>query len=280
MADEAGSQKGVKKAVACVKLLLKRPDTNNKDKKRGEDAKLQKCGRLFTCFALLLAFVGEPILFIRAYVSDPLWLFYLRAFCIAPALWAALLIVWTHTTKDREFLARMTAEASRDEEANDSNMPWDVAHTHLRYNARRMRADAGMSLTIILVAIIIGLLFYAFADTLIRLLEGGKTPSPDQTWASLAARIAIGGLLIFLVQVLAGIYRYSIRMAAFYEGRAAALLIARNEGGVTVGVLKELVDWLAGDKVKFDTGPKTPIEVVAEVAKSVAESTAEALKKD
>jgi hypothetical protein len=240
---------------------------------------------LVTAIATLAAIGVTPVL-----LSVCWWRSCLTATVLMLLGSATLLHVHAWRARDRAFLARMTAESSETEKASDWTMPWNVAHTHLRYNARRMRSDAGLSLSIILVSIIIGLLFFSFADKLTSpVLVDGTLPSTGEgkSWfqgavsiTSLIARLAIGGLLIFLVQVLAGIYRYSIRMAAFYEGRAAALLIGKNEpDGVPLGALKHLVDWLAGDKVEFDNVPKAPTELLAEVATSVATATANAIGK-
>jgi predicted PurR-regulated permease PerM len=45
---------------------------------------------------------------------------------------------------------------------------------------------------------------------------------------SMITRISAGIILIFLVQILAKMYRYNVRLATFYESRANALNLAAN----------------------------------------------------
>ena len=78
-------------------------------------------------------------------------------------------------------------------------------------------------------------------------------------------RIAVGVLLVFLVQILVGVWRYSSRMAAFYQGRADALLISSVRPKVP---LKEIVDWFAGDKIPMEKPAKSPTERVLEARRS------------
>ena len=197
----------------------------------------------------------------------------------ASALAAVVVLVRTGRMRDWRFLDLMTSElpATFENKAKVATggsrevLDWSKPQTHLRFNARRMRSNASLALGIMLAAVVIALLFYALADKL------AHTADPATDWkATLAARVGVGALMVFAVQILANIYRYSIRMAAFYEGRAAALMLSRDTDGKITDLrpMKEFVDWFAGDKVEFDKIPKAPTELLAEVAKAAAEGAA------
>jgi hypothetical protein len=74
---------------------------------------------------------------------------------------------------------------------------------------------------------------------------------------------------LFLVQILVTLYRYNIRAAAFYDGRADALLLARSED-LELGKLVELFTPTALD---FGKMPATPLHSALDVAKSALKST-------
>lgn len=42
-------------------------------------------------------------------------------------------------------------------------------------------------------------------------------------------RLGVVGFIIFFIALLVGLYRYNIRLAAFYDGRADALSLGRPE---------------------------------------------------
>jgi hypothetical protein len=73
-------------------------------------------------------------------------------------------------------------------------------------------------------------------------------------------------LLIFLVQILVTLYRYSSRLAAFYDSRADALQLCRlgafDSAEASVGLL-------APDKLDFGKTPRSPIENAVELAQEI-----------
>lgn len=148
-------------------------------------------------------------------------------------------------------------------------LDWSEPATHLRFNARRMRENASFALTTILIVAVIALGFYSLAD---RLVISPNTESERMT--TFAARIGVGVILIFTTQVLANIYRYSVRMSAFYESRAIMLMIHRKDP--KLASMSELVASFAGDKVEFGNMPRSPVELakaVFERSRTTAETT-------
>jgi hypothetical protein len=75
-----------------------------------------------------------------------------------------------------------------------------------------------------------------------------------------------------LAQILITLYRYSTRVAAFYEARADALQIASEVDALS---LKDLVDALSADKVDFGKSPVPPSQMVFDAVKSALEKAAE-----
>ena len=82
--------------------------------------------------------------------------------------------------------------------------------------------------------------------------EAGKT----------ATRIAVVGLLIYLVQIMVNRYRYHLRLAKFYKGRAQALhlIVAVSTGRSPFGntSLGDLATALSPESIGFDKAPKPP----------------------
>ncbi len=74
-------------------------------------------------------------------------------------------------------------------------------------------------------------------------------------------------MLIFLVQILLSVYRYSIRMVSYYEARADALLLF---AGHNAEQLQSFVNTLSADKVEFGKAPASPAEQTIELIKSLS----------
>jgi hypothetical protein len=93
---------------------------------------------------------------------------------------------------------------------------------------------------------------------------------PDRTylWSVLSTKIGSSFLILFLAQILITLYRYSTRVAAFYEARADALQIASEVDGLS---LKDLVDALSADKVDFGKAPVPPSQMIFDTLKSALE---------
>jgi len=82
----------------------------------------------------------------------------------------------------------------------------------------------------------------------------------------LSKRLGSVLLLIFLVQILVTLYRYSSRLAAFYDSRADALQLSKdgafNSAEVSIGVL-------GPERVDFGKEPRSPIENSIELAREI-----------
>ena len=79
-------------------------------------------------------------------------------------------------------------------------------------------------------------------------------------------RIGAVLLLIFGVQVLINFYRYSLRLAAFYESRADAIELLDDSSLESLG---SIVTCLSPDLIDFGKAPNTPTQEILELAKSV-----------
>jgi hypothetical protein len=88
--------------------------------------------------------------------------------------------------------------------------------------------------------------------------------------SALSLRIGSAVLLIFLVQILVGVYRYSLRLASFYEGRADAIRMARGD----LKEFRKIVSVLSAEKVPFGPDAKTPIHQIVELAEKLSKAGA------
>ena len=84
--------------------------------------------------------------------------------------------------------------------------------------------------------------------------------------STVTTRIGAVLILIFLVQILLTTYRYTLRLAAFYDARADALELL---GTLKASDLAEVTRALAPDAVEFDAMPASPRQTVVDVAKDV-----------
>ena len=75
-------------------------------------------------------------------------------------------------------------------------------------------------------------------------------------------RLGVVGFIIFFIALLVGLYRYNMRLAAFYDGRADALSLGRPE---QVG-FDTLVDKFSPDAVGYGKQPTSPLDQVATLA--------------
>lgn len=91
--------------------------------------------------------------------------------------------------------------------------------------------------------------------------------SGQKGWWQLLAEVAPPAvLLLFLLATLGGLYRYNLRMAGFYHGRADALEL--RTAGFNEGELEKIVNSLAADQVDFRP-TKTPIDNITQIANSL-----------
>lgn len=83
-------------------------------------------------------------------------------------------------------------------------------------------------------------------------------------------RVTVVVLIIFLVQILVNLFRYSTRLAGFYDARADALKIAINSGiSITSSDFHALVMSLAPDNIDFGRGQKSPIDSAVELSRQI-----------
>jgi hypothetical protein len=81
---------------------------------------------------------------------------------------------------------------------------------------------------------------------------------------SFATRITVSLLILFLVQILVSLYRYTSRLALYFDARADALAIAGSELNYL-----ETVKILSPDAIDFGKHPKVPTEHVTDIAKAI-----------
>ena len=62
-----------------------------------------------------------------------------------------------------------------------------------------------------------------FSDVITELDQALRQAEPLREGGQIATRIAIVGLLIYLIQILVNRYRYHLRLSKFYKARAQAL---------------------------------------------------------
>ena len=84
--------------------------------------------------------------------------------------------------------------------------------------------------------------------------------------STLSTRIGAMLLIIFLVQILVNLYRYSTRLASFYEGRADALEIAPSPSAAG---FTELIHAISPDNLDFGKTPASPAEHAVTLAREV-----------
>ena len=67
-------------------------------------------------------------------------------------------------------------------------------------------------------------------------------------------------VVFFLVHILVRLYQYSLRLAAFWDSRADAVLLARNFSNDGAARFDDLVGALAPDAYDFKPPPKSPFD--------------------
>ncbi len=83
--------------------------------------------------------------------------------------------------------------------------------------------------------------------------------------SALSTRIGITFLLLFLVQILVSLYRYNIRLSAFYDARADALAVAKD---VKKMKFSDIVDLTAPEKLDF-VRQKAPTDQAIDIAREI-----------
>ncbi|MBN3762027.1 hypothetical protein [Burkholderia sp. Ac-20365] len=96
--------------------------------------------------------------------------------------------------------------------------------------------------------------------------EAGAGYAMTTVWSTISTRVASVLLLLFLVQILVTMYRYSIRLAAFYDARADILQLSPPFDSVQFA---EIVSALSPDGLDFGREPKSPAQYAIDLAKEV-----------
>jgi hypothetical protein len=86
--------------------------------------------------------------------------------------------------------------------------------------------------------------------------------------STLATRIGSLLVLIFLVQILINLYRYNIRLSAFFDARADALELFGDRDLEAVH-LPDLINSLSPDNLDFGKGPQSPAQQAIDLAREI-----------
>jgi hypothetical protein len=245
-------------AIACVALALNTlltsnvaslmPMSNEADRLRGTVVRLRlrairlRRSALF-CLALIIAALASG-----------LTLFYLAAEISDPAAYKAF-----DTTVDR-----FNAEVSdvkfatdyllsrKQEERRQKNVSIEpIAITDLAQQTASLTTAAK-----------------ELRDTIAAMKQSDQT---RRLISTISTRVGAVLILIFLVQILVVLYRYSIRLANYYDARADALEMSLGDAGQLMEArLVAVTDVIAPEKIAFDREPKTPIQHMMEAARIVA----------
>lgn len=89
-------------------------------------------------------------------------------------------------------------------------------------------------------------------------------------------------IVIYGVGVLLNVFKYVMRLAAYYEARAHATAIAFQLGELNAEKIGKFVAAFDGEKVEFGSEPPAPIESAISVIKAAGEavrSASEVVKK-
>ena len=110
-------------------------------------------------------------------------------------------------------------------------------------------------------------------DGSIKTLESsGKQDWTDKLISALS-RLAVLGLVVYLVQILVNLYRYNMRLSAFYDARADALVLLTVSGNapkaIRDGSITHLAVGLSPEALDFGQSPQTPIQSALDLAKEV-----------
>ena len=113
----------------------------------------------------------------------------------------------------------------------------------------------------------------ATADQIKAIREAFAAPNMMSVWSTISTRIASVLLLLFLVQILVTMYRYSIRLAAFYDARADILQLSPPLDSIK---FEDIVRALSPDALDFGREPKSPAQHAIDLAKELIKGRASA----
>ena len=112
------------------------------------------------------------------------------------------------------------------------------------------------------------------AVILSRLRAADHTGSTWRNVSSLTARLAVIALLVYLVNILVNLYRYNMRLAAFYQARGDAMETALASGcdigTMMTETLSEFAHAYTPEEVNFGARPAPPTETIAKTFQELA----------
>lgn len=115
------------------------------------------------------------------------------------------------------------------------------------------------------------------AQTLARLRQAEEAGDIWRQVSSISARLAVIALLVYLVNILVNLYRYNMRLAAFYQARANAIdiVIASKQplGDGAAGILAELARANTPEEVTFGARPVPPTDAIAKALPEILKNT-------
>lgn len=104
---------------------------------------------------------------------------------------------------------------------------------------------------------------------------GRREPTMETSWPLLIqtniTRFGPMIIIFFFVSILVNLYRYNVRLSAYYNARADALILMGDN--YDSAMLERLVTALSPDLLDIGKPPKLPTEYVFELAKTAVEKT-------
>ena len=106
--------------------------------------------------------------------------------------------------------------------------------------------------------------------------ESDKSGFDAIDWNSNLSRVGVMAFLLFFVTILVNLYRYSMRMAAFYDSRADSLLLLLAWGDGAQRKIQDLdgvVKATSPDNYDFGKQAKNPVDQSIELAAKILDAT-------
>jgi hypothetical protein len=96
-----------------------------------------------------------------------------------------------------------------------------------------------------------------------------RTDQTRELISTIATRVGAVLIIVFLVQILVSLYRYNMRLSAYYDARADALeLAAGADGRTSLKQFQAACEIIAPDRIDFGREPKSPVANVTELLKA------------
>ena len=108
-----------------------------------------------------------------------------------------------------------------------------------------------------------------FLDSKFNKIESQALNSSNIIISASVIRIGIVLLLIFLVQILVSLYRYTYRLSAFYDARADALELLEPEEEITTETIEKIAVLLSPGNINFGKTPQSPTAQAIDIAKEI-----------